>query len=52
MPNEYEKVIHFISSKSLNTRGDFRLDVKQIDTDCDKPTPTQSEFDFISHMVH
>ncbi|XP_075591258.1 uncharacterized protein LOC124491913 [Dermatophagoides farinae] len=41
MPNEYEKVIHFISSKSLNTRGDFRLDVKQIDTDCDKPTPTQ-----------
>ncbi|OTF83939.1 cubilin-like protein, partial [Euroglyphus maynei] len=41
MPNEYEKVIYFISSKSLNNRGNFHVNVKQIDTDCDKPLPTQ-----------
>ena len=44
MPNEYEKVIYFISSKSSSmNRGKFRINVEQIDNDCDRPLPTLSK---------
>lgn len=37
MPNEYEKIIYFISDNTVQPKGDFKLDVKQVE-DCDQPS--------------
>lgn len=43
MPNEYEKIIYFISDDTVHPKGDFKLDVKQVE-DCDQPSKQSKYF--------